>query len=177
MWGDVPTWLAAVGTCGAVAVSLYLARRDSVRAELQERRHQAELVTAWPGEEMSVDGLIRQEVVIQNSSTQSVYMLIASLVSVQGAFRDTAVPSSPPAEGTRLRIPFQAYIGQIPPGEHRYKIESGGHGMMLKLGVEIAFRDARGARWLRRGDGGLEEVALDPPALYHVMTPVGWLRG
>jgi hypothetical protein len=107
VWGDIPTWFTAIGTCGAVVVSLWLARRDALRREQQERRQQAELVTAWLGEEVEAGDELHQAVVIQNSSSQSVYFLIASLVAVQGAFRRTAVPSSRSERGLgRLKCRF-----------------------------------------------------------------------
>ena len=174
-WGDVPTWLAAVGTCGAVIVSLYLARQDGLRREQRERRRQAELVTAWLGAEEAVGDQLFQQVVIQNSSSQSVYQLIVSLVSVQGAFRVTAVP--PPQSDAKVSDPFQTRVGQVPPGRFDTRIQSGGHGMYLRLGVEIAFQDASGVYWLRRGNGCLEEMKGDPVTVYRVGSPVGWLSG
>jgi hypothetical protein len=176
IWGDVPTWFTAVGTCGAVIVSLWIARRDAVHREKREQRQQAELITAWLGEEAPADNhQLRQAIVIQNSSHQSVYMLIASLVSLQGAFRDTAVPSPRPKK--RGRIDWQAHVGQVPPGQHETSIRSGGRGMNLKLGVELAFRDAAGTCWLRRGDGRLEQVKYDPATLYNLDLPIGWENG
>src|SRR5581483_11448111 len=127
------------------------------------------------GEERAAGTGALQEIIIHNSSSQSVYQLIASLVSVQGAFRDSAVPQKKPQKPARIN--FQNCVGQIPPGETRTSIASGGHGMNLKFAVEVAFRDATGLFWLRRGDGILLEVSEDPVALYNLMTPIGWQIG
>jgi hypothetical protein len=168
IWGDVPTWLAAIGTCGAVIVSLWLTKQSDMRMERKERRRQAELVTAWLGPEQPVGNGLLQTIVIQNSSAQSIYLMIASLVSIQGAFRETAVGDS---RG------YCSTVGQIPPGTHTTSIKSGGHGMNKKFGVELAFQDATGVFWLRHGDGRLEEVKEDPVTLYKMTRPVGWEVG
>lgn len=133
------------------------------------------MITAWLGQEEPSGNQLLQHVIIQNSSTQSVYSLIASLVSLQGAFRQTAVPKARVKPGQV--IDFQRTVGQVPPGQHETKIRSGGHGMSLKLGVEIAFRDAAGVCWLRHGDGRLDEIADDPATLYNLILPVGWENG
>lgn len=165
---DIPIWLTAIGTCGAVIVSLWLAGRQERRHDRIERRKQAELVTAWLGKEESFPDGLFQNIVIQNSSEQCVYRLVASLVSIQGAFRQSAVGS----DGR-----FQRAVGQIPPGAYPTKVKSAGHGMNLRLGIEIAFADAAGVNWLRRGDGRLEEVTKDPVALYELRLPIGWEVG
>ena len=123
-------------------------------------------MTAWLGPETSTGTGLTQNVVVQNASHQSIYLLVVSLVSVQGAFRDTAVGSSG----------FQATVGQAPPGRLDVAIPSSGHGMYIKLGVEIAFRDAAGVCWLRHGDGGLEE-SVDSVTLYKLSQPVSWTAG
>jgi hypothetical protein len=175
VWDDIATWLSAVGTCGAVVVSLRLARQDTVRRERRDRRRQAEFVTAWLGEEVNAGTELHQTVVIQNSSPQSVYLLIASLVSVQGAFRRTAVPATRAEKAGSIR--WQTPVGQVPPGQYETTIRSAGHGMHLKLGVELAFRDASGVHWLRSADGVLKEVEDDPVALYNLMRPIDWRVG
>ena len=164
VWGDVPTWLTAIGTCGAVIVALFLARRD----KHNDRRRQAERITAWLGPVQPSGTSLLQQVTIQNASHQSVYELIASLVSVQGAFRATAVGDP---RG------FRTTVGQIPPGQHVTSIRSGGHGMTLKLGIELAFRDASGTSWIRAGDGRLRESKDDPVDAYQLKRPVEWENG
>ena len=171
-WRELPIWLTAFGTCGAVIVSLILSRQEAIRRERHERRQQAELVTAWLGNEPAVG---RQDVIIQNASSQSVYQLIASLVGIQGAVRKTAVPTSRSQRGQVVQ--FQTPVGQVPPGQYMTTVASGGHDMMKRFGIELAFQDAAGVRWLRHGDGRLEEIADDPATLYNLMLPVGWENG
>src|SRR5439155_17379932 len=48
-WGDVPTWLAAVGTIAAVVVALVFAGREGRHRREAAKRAQANQVTAWLG--------------------------------------------------------------------------------------------------------------------------------
>ena len=120
-------------------------------------------VAAWlvrdGGSEMSF-GLV-----VQNGSKQVAYDMIASLVSLQGAFRETAVGD---ARG------FQRFLGIVPPGELRTRIEYGGDGMFLRFGIELAFQDPQGRFWLRKGNGFLNEVFQSPLELYGIDPPVSW---
>lgn len=104
---------------------------------------------------------------LQNGSNQLVYQLIASLISTQGAFRETAV-------GDPRLFEFRSFVGIIPPGETKTRIEFSGHGMMKRFGIELAFQDVGGHYWLRRGDGALQEVDQPPLALYGINPPVPW---
>jgi hypothetical protein len=164
---DLPTWLTAIGTVGAVIVALYVAGRDERRRVSRERRHRAEQISTWLGPEGEVSTGHVQNVIIQNSGTQPVYRTIASLVSVQGAFRETAV-------GDKRRQFCQNLIGTLPPGRHETKIEFPGHAPALRFGVELAFRDAAGHSWIRSGDGSLKEVEHEPAALYGIVGPTTW---
>ena len=83
-----------------------------------------------------------------------------SLVAIQGAFRKTGV-GVPDAK-------FQTFRFQLPPGQVGVKLRSAGGAMNIKLGVEIAFRDAAGRSWLRRSDGRLEEVSGNSVDLYRL---------
>jgi hypothetical protein len=112
------------------------------------------------------------DVIIQNSSKQSVYQLIASLVATQGAFRRTAV-GDPQTD----YFNFRAVVGQVPPGEYRTKLRGGEHAMYVRFAVEIAFQDATGHNWVRYGQGKLEETKEDPVSLYNSPVPIDWEVG
>ena len=77
---DAPSWLAAVGTIGAVIVALGLAIADGRRRSWEERRRQAELITAWVGEEGDPRPWVW--VTLANASNQVAYRFIISIVSV-----------------------------------------------------------------------------------------------
>ena len=159
--GDLATWAAAVATFCAVAVALYTARNADRRAERSERRAQAELLTGWISAIESESVSIQVEV--RNASAQCFYHVIVSLISLTGAFRDTALgdPSTK----------YRTHILVLPPGHKSVFLGSGGGGMGLRFGVELAFQDAAGRNWLRRGDGRLTEVQQDPIALYGIARP------
>ena len=70
-WGDAPTWLAAVGTIGAVAVAIKLALGDSRRRVRTEQRRQAELITAWVASRASRDDRDGISVRVANATHQA----------------------------------------------------------------------------------------------------------
>jgi hypothetical protein len=176
----VTDWIAAVGqlasafaTTAAIIVALRIAGRDNQRQLDAQTRHQAEQVTAWltwerqnPTPSDQTPYLI--PAVIQNASQQVIYDTIAHLVSVQGSFRRTAIGDKP--ERPNLRV----LAGQVPPGTHQFDLGFLGRGMHLRFGVELAFRDAAGQCWLRRGNGRLEQIDKTPLELYDINPPVGW---
>jgi hypothetical protein len=170
-WGTVITGVIAVYGAALGTFNLLLQRGRDRLAASEIRRRQAEQVTGWlvpyegegPPDEY---GRLFLGLRLQNGSNQLVYQLIASLISTQGAFRETAV-GDPGFE-------FRSFVGIIPPGETKTRIEYSGRGMMLRFGIELAFQDVGGRYWLRRGDGALQEVDQPPLALYGINPPVPW---
>jgi hypothetical protein len=149
-------------------VQRQLRRDQSAREEAQ--RHQAEQVTAWlvpyDGTEKPGPGQMFAGLIVRNGSSEVVYQLIASVVSLQGTYRETRVGSPD--------IRFRSFIGQVPPGETKTAIDYGGSGMYRSFGVELAFQDAAGRYWLRQGNGLLQEVDQNPVDLYGIDRPVPW---
>lgn len=106
-WGDVATWVAAVGTVSAVVVALVqVARERSARLthEAQDRteRHfaHARLISAWTGPAEAIPEAQRIEhsdaeldravnyrtpIYVHNSSAEPVYEVVAGIVFIQGA--------------------------------------------------------------------------------------------
>ena len=152
----------------------YYKTRDAQRLADEERtrsRRQAEEVTAWLGEEEFLGEQMYRKFSVQNASRQLIYDAIVSLVSVQGAFRSTAVGDERNGPGSPG---FQSLVGNVPPGVREARLDYPGGGMFLRFAVEIAFQDAGGRYWLRRGNGILEEVDQHPLALYGIPAPVTW---
>jgi hypothetical protein len=167
IWGDLATWVAAVGTVGAVVVALWLASRDSRERARGERRRQAETVTAWiSGGYSLVAGENRfvAPVAVQNGSSQLVYRFIASLV------QDLRGQESSPQPGLKWRV----FVGELPPGRSQFTIEHPGGGMHFRAGIELAFQDAAGRWWVRKGNGRLDEIREDPAAHYGLGEPLPW---
>src|SRR2546423_1631809 len=123
-WGDVPTWLAAIGTVGAVMVALGIALRDSRTRRREDRQRHASLVSASLDPKRAVmrksgQGGTSMGLVVHNTSGQSIYQAVAALVAVQGAYRRTAV-GGPPDD-------FHATLGQIPPGRLKTSLPFAGY--------------------------------------------------
>ena len=146
-----PEWIiaysevaTAFGTIGAVITALVLASADGRRRRREEERCQAEHISAWMenlplGEEVVIDGETYVKLIIQNASAQLVYSTIASIVNAQTEDSVGGVGD------------YFTYVGRLPPGRSEYDIRHPGHGMHKKFSIELAFEDARGKSWVRRG--------------------------
>jgi hypothetical protein len=163
---------SAFGTVAAVIVALWLAQKQGRQIRRREERYQAERLTAWfvPYEgPQDHPHRVWQRLRLNNSSDQVIYDVIAQIVALQGAFRDTGV-----GEGDLRNLEFGALVGNLPPGEVTVRINTGGHGMALRHGIELAFKDAAGRYWLRRGNGSLERAAKHPLQLYGISRSALW---
>jgi hypothetical protein len=126
--------------------------KDAAEGRKEEERRQAEQITAWidllPDGEDVLDGEMAVKLIIQNASDQVVYFLVASVVNAN----------------TEVHVGnnenFRNYIGRVPPGRNEYKIQHPGQGMHKKYSIELAFQDAVGRRWVRRGKGGLQQIYI-----------------
>jgi hypothetical protein len=160
-------WTSAIATFLAVLVALWVAGADARRRAKTNKRHQAELISGWmedlPSEETVIDGVMYIKLIMQNSSNQLVYNLIARVVSAQSG------------EHVGTNLDYRNYLGRLPPGRTEYTIKHQGHGMHKRFSVELAFEDSGGTTWVRKGKGGLEQVRHDPLTFYGISPPVSWL--
>jgi hypothetical protein len=177
-FGDIPTWVAAIGTVGALGAAMWQIsneRRRRIAQETQDRteRHQsqARLVAAWIGEiesatEDSDYDNGRTAVELLNGSAEPIYSLVAGLVYIQGA-----APKSIEAwfnlkkrsePDTQVSPPI-LLLSILPPGRWRIWIPASGWGITGgRIGAEVAFTDRAGAHWVRRATGELEELSAPP---------------
>lgn len=158
----------AVATFSAVITSLFLAGLDARRRRNEKDRQQAEQVSGWmeflPSAEDVKDGELYVQLVLQNTSNQLAYNLIASVVT---AFGEQQVGEN---------HSYRNFIGRLHPGRTKYRVKHPGHGMHRKFAIELAFQDAAGRTWRRHGRGQLEQVRRkEPLAIYGIDPPVGWL--
>ncbi len=178
-WGDVPTWVAAVGTVGTLASALWqiqterkrrIASDELLRSEQHVR--QARLVAAYLGEEQRPESETqiagheggRTEVFLVNNSSEPVYSVVVGIVFVQGA--------GPHSLEEMLKLNHEQYqrrgpvttVSIVPGGLYRVWIAGTGWTRILsgRGGVEVAFSDAAGAHWIRRSTGKLDELAMRP---------------
>jgi hypothetical protein len=188
-WGDVPTWVAAIGTVGAfIAAFIQIAteRRARLAREQQDRidarRAQARLISGvrgpveHPDPEPDLDkpGTVdkiaarlaygRTAVDLFNGSQEPVYMLVVGLVFIQGAAPHTMEEHLETKK--RLAAPGRSIttVSVLPPGRHRVWIRGDLHGGVLsgRLAVEVAFTDRDDVHWIRRARGQLEELPEAP---------------
>jgi hypothetical protein len=166
----LPNWIAPVIAVLSFALSIW----NALQLRKRDYREQAEQLTAWfaphDGPCDIPDSPINYGLHVRNASNQAFYDVIAEVVSVQGSFRHTAV-----GEGFERNLEYGRLIGNLPPGEYSTRIRSPGHGMHKRYWVELAFQDAGGRFWIRRGNGTLERTNAHPLDLYNIPRPVGWL--
>lgn len=177
-FGDVPTWVAAVGTVGALVAALFQIgterkRRIATDERFRDEQHweQAQLVAAYLGEEERTqtiqgpgDDNGRTSIYLTNNSPEPVYSVVVGLVFVQGA--------APRSLEDMLDLNKTQYgrqgpvttVSILPGGLYRTWIAGIGWHRILsgRAGVEIAFTDRAGAHWIRRATGELHELAKPP---------------
>jgi hypothetical protein len=113
--------------------------------------------------------LIYEGLRLRNASDRLIYDVIAEIVAVQGAMRETAV-----GDTEDRNREFGALVGTLPPGELTTRIGTAGGGMFIRYAVEIAFQDAAGRFWRRRGNGQLLPENQHPLDLYGISRPSSW---
>lgn len=129
--GDAPAWLAAVGTVGALLVSLSLLRR----AADDRRREQARLVSAWGTGTPQGDHNVLTYFV-RNNSQEPVYNVILNVMC-------------------GVRGTFVHYLGPLGPGEKReIEILLPGY-PRSEYPPSLSFVDSAGRSWLRDDRGRL----------------------
>jgi hypothetical protein len=138
------------------------ARQDQLTME-EARRRQADQVTGWlvRDEGPEEPGRLYSGLMLQNGSSQPVRQLIASVVTMQGSGRRTAVGEELDHEEELRLSAYRVFVGLLPPGETKTRIGNPGQGMYVRYGIELAFQDAAGCNWLRQGDGILKCNSLN----------------
>lgn len=172
LMNDLPQWLTAFGTVGAVIVALIFSTRDERRRVQRERRQQAEQITGWLGSEGESEHGMFFNVTVRNSSNQCVYRVVARLVKVSGTVGGGTVTS--PIGDTKNGMHLTR-IGLLRPDfEYATKIKFEGHAAGVRFGLELAFQDATSRYWVRRANGMLDQVEIDPLSLYGQFEPASW---
>jgi len=136
-FGDVPSWVGAIGTVGALGVSLaliYLQGKDRRKDRMEQLASQARLVSAWTEEPLiDVKPYPQLVTVVENGSNQAIHQVSISLqLGVRGKFHRWLASMGPnEVREVRLSIPASPRSNLIMP--------------------QVAFVDASGRRWLRSG--------------------------
>ena len=145
--GDVPTWLAAVFTGGALFAGLRvlaLQRRDLNDREGDRRKDQARHVSAWAVGVDEHEGIVGVQVAYKNGSDEPVYLV---MIYVKSIHTDNLTSQR---------------LGVLPPGRaDETVVDVRGADLRVRdfpPPILISFRDAAGQDWFR-DDVGLLTVA------------------
>lgn len=163
-WGDVPTWLNAIVTTGALVAAAIAARAawavlgfqrdtESKRGEAEERAAQADLVAAWHDTwRVGRSATLRSRgAVLLNQSPLPVYELTVAFLGPDNIKRaSVTLPVVPPGE-QKVSWPYEL---RTPAGQDEHRVplyvES-----LSEFSVAIDFRDTAGRLWYRDRDGRL----------------------
>jgi hypothetical protein len=180
-FGDLPAWVAAIGTVGALAAAFRQIATERALRQRAEReaidmaeRSQAELVSAWYGghDELTEGGAGQDWLVLLNRSNEPVYQAVASVVFIQGAAPERGEEYRRlRGEDERYFLDQQPTLGVIPPGRWRVHVPGGWGGMMRQPGAEIAFSDRGGRHWVRRATGELKRLPTNAFDHYGLHPP------
>lgn len=170
-FGDVPTWIAAIGTVGALFAALWQIGNERKRRIQQqegdrekERLDQARLIAAWIGPEDDA----RSAVELSNGSPEPVYNVVATIVFIQGTGPSTGEEwAGIDTVNQKARSTTAAILA---PGHWRVWIAAVvGAPLSGRKAAEVAFTDRNGAHWVRRANGTLEELP-EPPFQHFALT-------
>jgi hypothetical protein len=176
VYGDVPTWIASIGTVGALGAALIQinterAKRHQEEAQKREDDHRAPamLVAGFiiPQPLSDDDGaLARTPVCLMNNAYAPVYRLVAGMVSVRGDGPQT-IEDILQARQPGQPVPVTT-VSILPPGNSQVWIKNTERSGFAegRAGVEIAFTDLQGSHWIRRATGKLDEIASEPFEYY-----------
>jgi hypothetical protein len=178
--GDLPTWIAAVGTVGALIaafIQINTERRRRHENEQRDRceRHlaQARLISAVIGQEKLIAGGQekdehpegRTSVELINSSSEPVYRLVVGIVYIEGTgphtIEEMCKIRHPQGREVRLAVTTASIL---PGGTYRIWIRGTGWSRIRsgRFGAEVAFTDRAGSHWIRRATGNLIEIPEEP---------------
>ena len=118
--GDLATWVSAIGTIFAVVVALWFSGRDGRRRRNEERRHQAERITAWIDRLAMTNPVVRSAmtIAVQNASDQLAYRVVVSLVRDPRGVRDPKQLTDD-MPGNAVRSGREAYSGRRNPARDK----------------------------------------------------------
>lgn len=154
------------GVIGSLATALTLFWLVLERNQLQkektetERKRQAVGVSAWLTKR-TFSHASHQIIILNNNSDAPIYRVVVPIVDARN--KD--------AKGEETQEEFRPVIDAVPPGQTFCFAPKGYSGMGFHPSVEIAFSDANGNYWARRGDGRLEELTEDPFTNYQIPQP------
>lgn len=161
-------------TLVALIVAFWQGSQSKRNREDDIKRYQPSRISAWYEGGRNRTGqpednrFVWQFVVLRNESESPVYDAIVTCVGISGA--------GPSFKGEDNRPVFsnRVCVGTLPPGAWYIWLPTEGHGMGVRTAPETAFTDANGTSWVRRGNGRLEEIPMEPASFYRLSLPLPW---
>lgn len=160
VWGNVGTWVGAIGTFLAVAIALWVALSESIRRRKQERRKQAEQIAGWVRFSSAtsksvvevVEGVRRE-----TGRTVTSYTADLGVINNSGGVVYNVVLVLSNKDGPDDSV--DVLVGTLGPGRwalDAIKIPERLTGERLEL--DIYFSDQEEVKWRRQPNGRLSEV-------------------
>lgn len=156
-WLVIPTWITAIATLGlfvgAVITAIYAQKTFAGQLEEwrgqrgHDRRRQAELVSAWWGDESGEEG--RSGAFVRNASGAPIYQAGVTVLDPGDEYgcakvQELVLPPNEMAKFFPIDVPA---LGQT---------QVDGRGTIRR--VKVCFTDAAGVRWMRNQFGRLTEL-------------------
>lgn len=179
--GDLGTWVGSVGIVLTLAATVWQVGREARFRRRAMIRAQAVSISAWSsGSEPTNstdprEASVRSVLTIANRSDAPVYEVVVNLVLIQGAaprMGEDWMRVSKDSGTTQL--PFGKVFGAVGPGQWRMTVDPGWAVQQARPAAEIAFTDAAGNHWVRRGTGKLERLRKSPIAHFGIRGPIDY---
>lgn len=149
-FGDVPTWLAAVGTVGTLAAIIWQIRRDQRLRREERHRDQASHISALvgpmdPPSISNADELAAARVAVDliNTSSEPIYRMVVGIPFIQGdgTPRTMEAMLELRSRGYNPPIPITT-VSVLPPGAFRVWVRGPGWGDSIhgRWGAEYGSR-------------------------------------
>lgn len=186
-WGNVPDWVAAIGTVAALVAASFAARyasrqvghlqKESDERQLGARQVHASRVSSW----ISGGGSAPYAVFILNAGTQPVYDVLHVFIgpnNYNGFWHHPIPPADSPQIDSGMTSFINSQRGDVKSIDLSWDPDSSDElskildqlrtgeaedakWQMRRLLLRLFFTDANGVRWERRVDGTLKERPRD----------------
>ncbi|QMV84847.1 hypothetical protein HW450_10970 [Corynebacterium hindlerae] len=173
---EIAIWIGSLSTLGAFIVTftqIKIELTSRIKREKQEFKqielYQASKISGWLHIGNSIPNCT--SFIIHNGSELPIYNVVASLViySGSGPHSSEEVRSLEKKAGNYLYL--RKASSSVPPGSRIVSFENSWGGMSRKPGIEIAFTDTNGIHWIRRHNGKLDKIPVDPIRFLEVPVP------
>lgn len=167
---------AFIGIVTFVTLLVALSQSNQSKRNREDdiKRYQSSRISAWyeggrnRADRPEDNRFVWRFVVLRNESESPVYDVIVTCVGISGA------GPSFKGEDNLPTFPSRVCVGTLPPGAWCIWLPTEGSGMGVRTAPETAFTDANGTLWVRRGNGKLEEIPMEPTWFYRLPLPLTW---